>query len=875
MIDFPELYNPKEIEPKWRDYWFESQLYSYEDTGAEDYVIDTPPPYPTGNFHIGNSLGWCYMDFAARYRRLQGYDVLFPQGWDCHGLPTEVKVEEKNSIHRTDIPRDVFRKMCSDYTEKQIQSMKQVMLDLGFSQDWNYEFRTMDPHFWGTTQLSFLKMHSQGHIYRSEHPVNWCPRCETAIADAEVETLDREASLHYLKFSGTEGNDIQIATTRPELLAACVAIAVNPTDSRYSWALEKSFKVPLFEHEVHLFADDSVDPEFGTGAVMICTFGDKQDVAWWAEYNLPLRDVFTEDGHLGELAGDYAGLTIDEAKSAIVTSLSEQKYLAKSENTDQSVGVCWRCDTPIEILSREQWFVKVDSKDILKKAESVDWIPAHMFLRLKEWTESMDWDWVISRQRVFATPIPAWFCSSCEYIAIAQEDELPIDPTETNPSIGTCPNCGSSTWSPETDVMDTWMDSSITPLYVRGWPENTFTPTSLREQGHDIIRTWAFYTILRTAAIVQKEPWKEALINGMVFGDDGYKMSKSRNNFVQPSEVIEEYSADAFRQAIALGGHPGSDIQFQWKEVISASRFLTKLWNIVRFSSTHFSNDLPSLENPSYRTADLWLFSKLNSLVLEVSQDMDKYRFDSALRKLRDFIWHDLADNYIELVKGRIYGDQTPEKSAALHTLYLTLHALIVMLSPFTPFICEELYSRLPQTTDSVHTSPWPTNLPELSDTTDISFSGGLIIDIAQSIRSWKANSGMALNEKISTVELYIPGINQIDTLDLSAAINAPISLKSGKPDLNLAPSDIQIDYSLIGPIFREKSDTIVSAIKEMPISDVKLQLETNGILKLEIDGSEVSINPDAIKIMEEYQTDEGKEVNVLTLPNATILLHL
>ena len=875
MIDFPELYNPKEIEPKWRDHWFESQLYRYEDTGAEDYVIDTPPPYPTGNFHIGNSLGWCYMDFAARYRRLQGYDVLFPQGWDCHGLPTEVKVEESNNIHRTDISRDVFRKMCSEYTEKQIQSMKQVMLDLGFSQDWNYEFRTMDPSFWGTTRLSFLKMHSQGHIYRSEHPVNWCPRCETAIADAEVETLDREASLHYLTFSGTEEKDIQIATTRPELLAACVAIAVNPTDSRYSWALEKSFKVPLFEHEVHLFADDSVDPEFGTGAVMICTFGGKQDVSWWAEYNLPLRDVFTEDGHLGELAGDYAGLTINEAKSAIVTSLSEKKHLVKSEKTDQSVGVCWRCDTPIEILSREQWFVKVDSKDILKKSDSIDWIPAHMFLRLKEWTESMDWDWVISRQRVFATPIPAWFCSSCDYITIAQEDELPVDPTETNPSIENCPNCGSSTWSPETDVMDTWMDSSITPLYIRGWPENTFTPTSLREQGHDIIRTWAFYTILRTAAIVQKQPWKEALINGMVFGDDGYKMSKSRNNFVQPSEVIEEYSADAFRQAIALGGHPGSDIQFQWKEVISASRFLTKLWNIVRFSSTHFSNDLPSLKNPPYRTADLWLFSKLNSLALEVSQDMDKYRFDSALRKLRDFIWHDLADNYIELVKGRIYGDQTPEKSAALHTLYLTLRALIVMLSPFTPFICEELYSRLPQTTDSVHTSPWPRDLPESSDTTDISFSGGLIIDIAQSIRSWKANSGMALNEKINNVELYVSGKNKIDTLDLSAAINAPISLKSGKPDLNLVPSDIQIDYSLIGPIFRDKSDTVVSAIMEMPISDVKLQLETNGILKLEIDGSEVSINPDAIKIMEEYQTDEGKEVNVLTVPNATILLHL
>ena len=333
-----------------------------------------------------------------------------------------------------------------------------------------------------------------------------------------------------------------------------------------------------------------------------------------------------------------------------------------------------------------------------------------------------------------------------------------------------------------------------------------------------------------------------------------------------------EYSADAFRQAMALGGHPGSDIQFQWKEVISASRFLTKLWNIVRFSSTHFYNDLPSLQNPAYRNADWWLFSKLNSLITEVSQDMDNYRFDSALKKLRDFIWHDLADNYIELVKGRIYGEQIPEKSAALHTLYVTLHALIVMLSPFIPFISEELYSRLPQTTNSVHKSPWPT---PILDTLDIGFSGDLLIDIAQSVRSWKANSGLALNEKISNVEIYAPGQESIDTLDLSAAINAPVSLKSGKPDLILVPSDVEIDYSLIGPIFREKSDTVVSAIKKLPLSEIKLQLEANGILTLVIDDSEISISQDAIKLIEEYQTDKGKEVNVLTVPHATILLHL
>ena len=872
MIDFPETYNPKEIEPKWRDQWFESQLYSYNDTGAEDYIIDTPPPYPTGDFHIGNSLGWCYMDFSARYHRLKGYDVLFPQGWDCHGLPTEVKVEENHNIHRTEVSRDTFRKMCSEYTETQIKSMKQAMLDLGFSQDWKHEFRTMDPNFWGTTQLSFVRMHSNGHIYRNEHPVNWCPSCETAIADAEVENIDRSSHIHHLIFHGVKGKNIEIATTRPELLAACVAIAVNPNDSRYTWALNEKFTVPLFEHGINLIFDEAVDPEFGTGAVMICTFGDKQDVSWWIEHNLPLRSVFTEDGHLGELAGDFKGLTIVEAKSAIIKALHSNNYLVKTEPIEQSVGVCWRCDTPIEILSREQWFVKVDSAEILQKSNLVNWVPSYMSIRLKEWADGMDWDWVISRQRVFATPIPAWFCSSCNHPIVANESELPLDPTETQPLLKMCPQCGSSdSWIPEMDVMDTWMDSSITPLYIRGWPDKPFTPTSLRAQGHDIIRTWAFYTLLRTTALTNQAPWKEALINGMVFGDDGYKMSKSRDNFVQPTQVIQEYSADAFRQAIALGGQPGSDIQFQWKEVVSASRFLTKLWNIVRFCSNHFDIDSISQITPERRDTDLWILSKLDLLILEVSQDMDHYRFDSALRKLREFIRHDLADNYLELVKGRIYGDQVPEKQAAIHTLYTTLSSLIIMLSPFIPFICEELHSHLLNATHSVHLETWPDSF---LDSTNQDSSGRTIVEAAQCIRSWKSNSGMALNEKINKVELYTSSESKLDTLDLSSTINAPVFLKHGNPNITMVPVALEIDYSSIGPIFRKKSNEVVAAIQQLPLSEIKEQLNSQDHLKIIFEGSEISINKDAFILVEEYQTKSGDDVDVIQIKNATILIY-
>ncbi|MFW5922577.1 MAG: valine--tRNA ligase, partial [Halodesulfurarchaeum sp.] len=508
--DIPENYEPERIESEWENYWLEESVYAYEDTGATDYIIDTPPPYPTGNLHIGNALGWCYMDFLARYRRMQGDDVLFPQGWDCHGLPTEVKVEENQDIHRTDVPREEFRRMCVDHTETQIDAMRTQMRRLGFSQDWDQEFRTMDPSYWGKTQRSFVEMAEADYVYRDEHPVNWCPRCQTAIADAEVETEDREGTLYTITFPGVENADIEIATTRPELLAATGAVAVHPEDDRYADRIGDTFEVPPVGQEVECIADEEVDPEFGTGAVMISTFGDKQDVDWWAEYDLELRAVLTEDGHLNDLAGEYAGLSIEEAKEQIPAALEDEGLLVDSEPVEQSVGVCWRCDTPIEILSKDQWFVEVRQDEILEKAREVEWIPEHMYARLEEWTEGMSWDWVISRQRVFATPIPAWQCTDCGHWEIADVEELPVEPTESEPAVRECPECEANEWTGETDVMDTWMDSSISAMHVGGWPAEPFEPVALREQGHDIIRTWAFYTLLRTAALEDEKPWDTA-----------------------------------------------------------------------------------------------------------------------------------------------------------------------------------------------------------------------------------------------------------------------------------------------------------------------------------------------------------------------------
>ncbi|MFB6086152.1 MAG: valine--tRNA ligase [Halodesulfurarchaeum sp.] len=869
--DIPENYEPERIESEWENYWLEESVYAYEDTGATDYVIDTPPPYPTGNLHIGNALGWCYMDFLARYRRMQGEDVLFPQGWDCHGLPTEVKVEENQGIHRTDVPREEFRQMCVNHTEDQIDAMRTQMRRLGFSQDWDQEFRTMDPSYWGKTQRSFVEMAEKDYVYRDEHPVNWCPRCQTAIADAEVETEDREGTLYTIRFPGIDNDDVEIATTRPELLAATGAVAVHPEDDRYAGRVGDTFEVPPIGQEVELLADDAVDPEFGTGAVMISTFGDKQDVDWWAEYDLDLRAVLTEDGHLNDLAGEYEGLSIEEATEEIPADLEEEGLLVDSEPVEQSVGVCWRCDTPIEILSKDQWFVEVRQDEILEKAQEVEWIPEHMYARLEEWTEGMSWDWVISRQRVFATPIPAWQCEDCGHWEIADVEELPVEPTEHEPAIETCPECGAGEWSGETDVMDTWMDSSISAMHVAGWPEEPFEPVALREQGHDIIRTWAFYTILRTAALEEEKPWDTALINGMVFGPDGNKMSKSRGNVVSPDEVLEEESADAFRQAMAVGGQPGADVQFQWKEVTAASRFLTKLWNVFRFASGHLDADTPEITAPAYRDTDRWILDRLATVTGEMTDAMDDNRFDIAVRTLREFVWEDLADDYLELVKGRLYNGRPGERDAARAALYETLSAVVRLLAPFSPFLAEEIWHHLPGTEGSVHRADWPgTETPD-GDTT----VGEDIAEAARTVRAWKSEQGIALNAELERVELYFEEEPQhgVDTYDLSETVGAPIRTSIGRPDLEEVATDVDPDEAQIGPTFRDEAGRVMAALEGSDPDTIKAQLDSGGPVEVSIDGSTVTVDPEMVSVNTEYRTEAGEEVAVLEASFGTIVV--
>ncbi len=860
-------YRAKEVEEKWLRLWKDDMYYFDWNSKKPHYIIDTPPPYPTGSFHLGNALNWCYIDFIARYKRMKGYEVMFPQGWDCHGLPTEVKVEEIHGISKNDVPREEFRKLCVEFTLKNIEKMKNTMKRLGFSIDWSKEYITMFPEYYAKTQLSFVRMYRMGLIYKDYHPVVFCPRCQTTIALAEIEYKKGKTKLNYIRF----GDDVVIATTRPELIPACVAIAVHPDDDRYKHLVGKKVEVPLFGYEVPIIEDEDVDPEFGTGVVMICTFGDKQDVRWWKKHNLPLRAVLNKDGRLNELAGKYRGLTTREARKKILEDLAKEGRLLKQEEIDQNVGVCWRCKTPVEIIAEDQWFVKVEKDKIIENAKKIKWVPEHMLQRLIDWVESMEWDWVISRQRIFATPIPVWYCKNCGEIIVAKEEWLPVDPTKDMPK-EPCPRCGGTEFEGETDVLDTWMDSSITPLIICGWPNLREYPTHLRPQGHDIIRTWAFYTILRSLALVGEIPWHEIVINGMVLGEDGRKMSKSLGNVISPEEIIEKYGADALRQW-AASGVVGEDVAFSWKEIKSAYRFEQKFWSILRFVAMHLK-ERPKLKPELLRDADKWILSKLMKLVKEVDEHMENYRFDMALKAIRSFTWYEFADNYLEIVKNRLYSGSEEEKTPARFTLYKVMNVLTRLLAPITPFLAEECWQRLHEAigerVKSVHLQSYPEVEEEFIDE-DAERRGELIKEIVVAVRRFKHDRGLALNAPLKTVKVYVPV--EVDTRDISGALNANVELLRNMPDIEVRIKRLKPKFNIIGPMFKEKARDLVKAVESLS-DDEKLKLFEGKSVVVSLDGKEIEIKGEWFEV-EIEKTVRGEKVEVLETANAIVLVEI
>ncbi|MDH5461061.1 MAG: valine--tRNA ligase [Candidatus Bathyarchaeota archaeon] len=778
MKPLPKKCNFLEMEKKWQQKWEEMGIYRFDwnDHSHPVFTIDTPPPYPSGDFHMGNALNHTYFDIVARYKRMRGYNVLFPQGFDCHGLPTEVETEEHYKIKKTDVTPQEFIKLCNQFVDKYINIMRTAIKRLGCSIDWTTEYQTRNPDYWRKTQLSFIILHKKGYIYQGTHPINWCPRCETAIADAEVEHTPKQGTLHYIKFQLENGQYIPIATTRPELLSSCVAVAVHPEDKRYQKYVGIAIHVPTTNRTVEIITDELVDPQFGTGIVMICTYGDKADVKAVKTRKLPVIMSIDETGKLTEKAGKYANLTIQQAKTAILADLKKQNLLEKAEPHQQEVGTCWRCHTPIEILERKQWFMKTLklTPKVEKTANEITWYPHYMKTRLIDWAKSLDWDWVISRQRIFATPIPIWHCKECGEIILAQEDWLPTDPRKEPPRTDKCPKCGATEFTPETDVLDTWFDSSITCSVHAGWPDREDWqkrfPADVHPSGTDIIRTWAYYLMVRNLALFNQTPYKSCLINGMVLGTDGRMMHKSLGNYVATPEVFSKYGADAARQWAAAGGTTGSDIPFRWPDVEYGWRFQIKLWNAARFASLALQDYTPR-EKLELQLLDRWLLSKLERATVIAAAALEKCQFNTAIEEIRNFTWHQFCDQYIEAIKHRLYNPKTyseEKRKAAQYTLYTAIYRILQLLASITPHTTEELYQLMyaeDKKHKSIHTSPWPEPDEAIIDE-EAERYGDLAVAVIGEIRREKAEKSIPLNTQIRTLTIHAGSKKSAHILD-------------------------------------------------------------------------------------------------------------
>lgn len=870
-------YDPVPTERRWQKYWKESELYKFDfDSDRPVYSVDNPPRYTSGSLHLGHATGYSLIDFAARYRRLRGYNVFFPLCFDVNGTPTEVRVEKKYGINKLSVDRQEYIRLCSEYAESFIEEMTWQFEILGESMDPSIYYQTDAPYYRRITQITFLRLLEQGLAYKGTFPVNWCPRCMTALADAEVEYTDNITNLNFIKFGvkGTEDFAV-IATTRPELICTCQVVAVHPEDRKHAHLIGKTLMTPVYEKEVKVIADPKVDPSFGSGVVMICTIGDKDDLEWVLKYNLPLDKGIDEQGRMTEVAGKYEGVPVKEARKQIVEDMEIAGQLIRKEQLQQNVSICWRCHEPIEYLQVPQWFVKIlDFKeDVMRKAEEIEWFPEFMKVRLEDWVNSLEWDWVVSRQRYFATPIPLWECVECDEVVPAHEEDCYIDPTIDDPPVEVCPKCGGALKACE-DVFDTWMDSSISPLFNTYWErdEERFKwlyPMSLRPQSHDIIRTWAFYTILREHLAVGERPWDHIMIHGFIMAPDGTPMHSSLGNVIDPMPILEEYGADALRY-YASTCSLGEDNAFREKDVKHGKKLLTKLWNIGKFVGG-VVKEKP--EKTGLKLPDIWILSKFSRLVESATDHCDNYNFDKAMRELENFAWHELADHYMEMVKFRT---RDPSDEGVRYALYTTFLGVVKMMSPVLPHVTEEIYQSFFKDMDgarSVSVSQWPE--PVLLDEEE-EMRGEFLKEVISSIRSWKSERGIPLNQEMELIELVGETASLLLGLerDILETVRAKRLQIVSEIELEESVTAIKPILAKLGPQFKGQAKEIVAKVQQFDAGEIAPSIE-KGTLEIELsDGSVVTLDSGYFEI-EKRLTLEGKEVETLQVGGMLIALQL
>lgn len=771
-----ETYNAGEKETYWQKFWEEAGVNKFNpDSSKELFTIDTPPPTISGALHLGHVYSYSQAEVIARYRRLAGFNVRYPMGFDNNGLPTERLVEKEKKIQGHNLPLAEFVKICLEVTDQYKEKYSQLWKSLGLSIDWDLEYSTISPESQKLAQTVFKELFEKEAIYQKEATALYCHRCRTSVAQAEVEDQERDSVFYDVAFTKKDGGNLIISTTRPELLPACVAVFVHPDDQRYTDIVGKIAITP-FGQNIPVLADDKVSIEKGTGAVMCCTYGDETDVYWVREHKLPERIILAKNGKFLELA-ELPGISlksIEEARKIVVVKLKELGAITSERSIKHSVGVHERCGTPIELLPTKQWFVKMlDRKeDLLEAGRKIKWHPSFMVKRYEQWVSGLKWDWCISRERFFGVPIPAYTCDSCDHILIPDENQFPIDPKIQTKNLP-CPKCQKGNLIPEKGVLDTWFTSALTPNINNNFPANSqligkLYPMSMRPQGHDIIRTWAVYSILMGLYRHQDIPWKELMISGHILLKKGEKISKKTGGGqFKPEDVIKTHSADAIRYAM-YGASLGRDAFYDEREVKKGKKLVIKLYNAGKFILGHLLNfsQENAADKPELEALDRWIINKSYTVAQKMAQEFEKYEYNKARLIFEDFFWSDFCDNYLEIIKGRLWNEEKSSEKyrSAQYALYHAYLNILKMISPFVPHITEEMYhaelSADGKTTSqkesgflairegqkSIHLTNWPSNNQKISLTKEESLGAELMLTTIAEARKYRAFKQLATN---------------------------------------------------------------------------------------------------------------------------------
>jgi valyl-tRNA synthetase len=824
MNKIPEKYDFTEIEKKLITKWLEQKIYHWnENRGREEtFVVDTPPPTVSGSLHMGSVFGYVQQDVIVRQKRMKGLNIFYPMGWDDNGLPTERRVQNfynvRCNVHLPyqpgfkpkndrksrpeEINRDNFIELCHNVTGEDEKVFKALWQHVGLSIDWRLEYATIDDHCRKTSQLSFLRLLKDGHIYSMFAPHLWDVDFQTAVSQAEIEDRNLPGFFHNVKFGVEGGGSFVIATTRPELLASCVAVIAHPEDQRYKGLFGKKAVTPIFHVPVPIIANEKADPEKGTGILMVCTFGDMMDVEWWRQYGLPLRQTIGREGrmvpvHFGspgweslspdkanQYYGQISGKTVKQAQSLVVELLRSPETEAtpglgmplqgEPKPIEHPVKMYEKGERPLEIIPTRQWYIRImDKKEaLLDQGDKIKWHPDFMKVRYQNWVQGLNQDWCISRQRYFGVPFPVWYKLDGEgkvdydHPILPEESMLPTDP-QSHPAPGFREDQRDKPhgFTGDPDVMDTWATSSMTPQIASNWAlkdgrHQKVFPMDIRPQGPEIIRTWAFYTIAKAYLHEKNIPWHNVLINGWILDPDRKKMSKSHGNVVTPENLLQQYSSDGVRYWAAKA-RLGVDTAYDEAMFANGKRLVTKLYNASKFVAGHLlSQDLSAL-TPDKITEELdrSFADHLLQIVNKAGKHFDNFEYADALQYTESFFWEKFCDNYLELVKVRAYQEEmTPGKISALSTLKLTLSVLLRLFAPFVPFFTEEAWGWLftgEGKDGSVHTSEWPTEKefaciarPSLED----AFGGAM--DILAAVRKVKSEAKVSVKTPLKSLKI-------------------------------------------------------------------------------------------------------------------------